>query len=201
VWKGRLATGAYIFEARKAGHKTTTLTKSISATPAYQVYNLETPTAITGGVVVTSNPAMADVAVDGKLVGRTPISLDNLIVGQHTITISKEGYSKHTEQITVSQSKGVNLDITLHKGTKGPYKVGDFYDVEGVKGVVTSVKGAGYTGTIALLPQSATRADVKQYKVGDIITIDGVKGVVFEVDATGFSGKAVSMTQSKSQLR
>ena len=56
VWKGRLATGAYIFEARKAGHKTTTLTKSISATPAYQVYNLETPTAITGGVVVTSNP-------------------------------------------------------------------------------------------------------------------------------------------------
>lgn len=201
VWKGRLATGAYIFEARKAGHKTTTLTKSISATPAYQVYNLETPTAITGGVVVTSNPAMADVAVDGKLVGRTPISLDNLIVGQHTITISKEGYSKHTEQITVSQSKGVNLDITLHKGTKGPYKVGDFYDVEGVKGVVTSVNGAGYTGTIALLPQSATRADVKQYKVGDIITIDGVKGVVFEVDATGFSGKAVSMTQSKSQLR
>lgn len=201
VWKGRLATGAYIFEARKAGHKTTTLTKSISATPAYQVYNLETPTAITGGVVVTSNPAMADVAVDGKLVGRTPISLDNLIVGQHTITISKEGYSAHTEHITVSQSKGVNLDITLHKGTKGPYKVGDFYDVEGVKGVVTSVNGAGYTGTIALLPQSATRADVKQYKVGDIITIDGVKGVVFEVDATGFSGKAVSMTQSKSQLR
>lgn len=201
VWKGRLSTGAYIFEARKAGHKTTTLTKSISATPAYQVYNLETPTAITGGVVVTSNPAMADVAVDGKLVGRTPISLDNLIVGQHTITISKEGYGKHTEQITVSQNKGVNLDITLHKGTKGPYKVGDFYDVEGVKGVVTSVNGAGYTGTIALLPQSATCADVKQYKVGDIITIDGVKGVVFEVDATGFSGKAVSMTQSKSQLR
>ena len=200
VWKGRLSTGAYIFEARKAGHKTTTLTKSISATPAYQVYNLETPTAITGGVVVTSNPAMADVAVDGKLVGRTPISLDNLIVGQHTITISKEGYSKHTEQITVSQNKGVNLDITLHKGTKGPYKVGDFYDVEGVKGVVMGVDKTGYRGEIATLPQSATHSTLRKYKVGDIVEVDGVKGVVFVVREDGYSGKAVSVAQSSTKL-
>ncbi|MBQ3209373.1 MAG: PEGA domain-containing protein [Alistipes sp.] len=199
-WSGRLATGAYIFEARKAGHRTTTLAKSISATPAYQVYNLEAPTAIMGGVVVTTTPAMADVAVDGKLVGRTPISLDNLIIGQHTITITKEGYSTHTEQITVVQDKSVNLDIVLHKGTKGPYKVGDFYDVDGVKGVVMEVDKTGYRGEIAVLTSTVTTADVKPYKVGDIVTINGVKGVVFEVGEDGYSGKAVSVAQSKSKL-
>ena len=199
-WSGRLATGAYIFEARKAGHRTTTLAKSISATPAYQVYNLEAPTAIMGGVVVTTTPAMADVAVDGKLVGRTPISLDNLIIGQHTITITKEGYSTHTEQITVVQDKSVNLDIALHKGTKGPYKVGDFYDVDGVKGVVMEVDKTGYRGEIAVLTSTVTAADVKPYKVGDIVTINGVKGVVFEVGEDGYSGKAVSVAQSKSKL-
>lgn len=199
-WSGRLATGAYIFEARKAGHRTTTLAKSISATPAYQVYNLEAPTAIMGGVVVTTTPAMADVAVDGKSVGRTPISLDNLIIGQHTITITKEGYSTHTEQITVVQDKSVNLDIALHKGTKGPYKVGDFYDVDGVKGVVMEVDKTGYRGEIAVLTSTVTAADVKPYKVGDIVTINGVKGVVFEVGEDGYSGKAVSVAQSSTKL-
>lgn len=199
-WSGRLATGAYIFEARKAGHRTTTLAKSISATPSHQVYNLEAPTAIMGGVVVTTTPAMADVAVDGKSVGRTPISLDNLIIGQHTITITKEGYSTHTEQITVVQDKSVNLDIALHKGTKGPYKVGDFYDVDGVKGVVMEVDKTGYRGEIAVLTSTVTAADVKPYKVGDIVTINGVKGVVFEVGDDGYSGKAVSAAQSKSKL-
>ncbi len=199
-WSGRLATGAYIFEARKAGHRTTTLAKSISATPSHQVYNLEAPTAIMGGVVVTTTPAMADVAVDGKSVGRTPISLDNLIIGQHTITITKEGYSTHTEQITVVQDKSVNRDIALHKGTKGPYKVGDFYDVEDVKGVVMEVDKTGYRGKIAVLTSTVTAADVKPYKVGDIVTINGVKGVVFEVGEDGYSGKAVSAAQSKSKL-
>lgn len=200
VWKGRLSTGAYIFEARKAGHRTTTLAKSISATPSHQVYNLEAPTAIMGGVVVTTTPAMADVAVDGKSVGRTPISLDNLIIGQHTITITKEGYSTHTEQITVVQDNSVNLDIALHKGTKGPYKVGDFYDVDGVKGVVMEVDKTGYRGKIAVLTSTVTTADVKPYKVGDIITINGVKGVVFEVGESGYSGKAVSVAQSSTKL-
>lgn len=199
-WSGRLATGAYIFEARKAGHRTTTLAKSISATPSHQVYNLEAPTAIMGGVVVTTTPAMADVAVDGKSVGRTPISLDNLIIGQHAITITKEGYSTHTEQITVVQDKSVNLDIALHKGTKGPYKVGDFYDVDGVKGVVMEVDKTGYRGKIAVLTSTVTAADVKPYKVGDIVTINGVKGVVFEVGEDGYSGKAVSDAQSSTKL-
>ena len=200
VWKGRLSTGAYIFEARKAGHKTTSLTKNIASTPSYQIYNLEAPTAITSGVVITSSPAMADVSIDGKLVGRTPISLDNLLVGDHTIVITKDGYSKHAEQIKLTQGKSLEINVSLHKGTKGPYKVGDFYDVDGVKGVVMEVDKTGYRGKIAVLTSTVTTADVKPYKVGDIITINGVKGVVFEVGESGYSGKAVSVAQSKSKL-
>lgn len=200
VWKGRLSTGAYIFEARKAGHKTTSLTKNIASTPSYQIYNLEAPTAITSGVVITSSPAMADVSIDGKLVGRTPISLDNLLVGDHTIVITKDGYSKHAEQIKLTQGKSLEINVSLHKGTKGPYKVGDFYDVDGVKGVVMEVDKTGYRGEIAVLTSTVTAADVKPYKVGDIVTINGVKGVVFEVGEDGYSGKAVSAAQSKSKL-
>ena len=199
-WTGRLSTGTYLFEARKAGHKTTSLTKNIASMPSHQIYNLEEPTAITSGVVVTSSPAMADVSVDGKVVGRTPISLDNLLVGDHTIVISKEGYAKHTESIKLVQGKSLEINVSLHQGTKGPYKVGDFYDVDGVKGVVISVKGDGYTGTIVTIPQSSTQKTRRKYKIGDVIEVNGVKGVVFALNQDGYSGKVVSVTQSSSKL-
>ncbi len=199
-YTSRLSTGAYIFEARKAGHSSGTLSQTITATPAKQSYTLPAPTPITGGVTVTSSPAMADVAVDGTIVGRTPITLDNILVGEHTITVSKDGYSKFSQSITMAKGKSIEIDAQLVKGTVGPYKVGDFYDSNGRKGVVTTVDATGYKGTIALLPQSATQADAKPYKVGDIVEVDGVKGVVFQVNTDGYSGKIVSMTQSPSKL-
>ena len=199
-WIGRLSTGAYIFEARKAGHSSSSLAQTITASPAQQSYSLAAPNPITGTVTITSTPAMADVVVDGTFAGRTPISLDNLLIGQHTIVISKEGYSKFTQTISLTKDKSINIAAELIKGSVGPYKVGDYYDSNGRKGVVTTVDATGYKGTIILLPQSATQADVRPYKVGDIVEVDGVKGVVFQVNTDGYSGKVVSMAQSANKL-
>ena len=116
TWTGNIASGAHIFEARKQGHRTTVLTQTITTTPQNQSYNLGSPTPIMGILDITSLPAKADVYVDNKLVGQTPIMVE-LIIGQHSVSVRKEGYrnSKSTT-INIAEDEVCNMDVTLEKG-------------------------------------------------------------------------------------
>ena len=111
-WRGDLATGAYIFEARKEGHTTTSISKTIEATPAEQTYKIPIPTPILGSLNITSSPIMAEVYIDDKLVGQTPLSID-LIVGKHGVEIGKDGYKSARQSVEVrnGELKDVNLSL------------------------------------------------------------------------------------------
>ena len=114
-WSGALASGTYIFEARKDGHQSGKLTKTISSTPATQSYTLPAPTPITGALTITSIPLMAEVSLDGTPAGRTPLDLKNIITGSHTISISKAGYNTYTQTVVIAESKTTTLNATLTK--------------------------------------------------------------------------------------
>ena len=111
-WTGTLSTGTYIFEARKEGHRTTSLTKNIAAEPAQQSYKLDAPTPIMGTINIMCTPLKADVYVDGKMVGTTPLMHD-LIIGKHKITLRKEGYADYEQTITVEEGKVTDVTATL----------------------------------------------------------------------------------------
>ena len=53
---------------------------------------------------ITSNPAGADISVDGNFVGDTPSELA-VAAGVHTITISRRGYKPWERKLTVSSGK------------------------------------------------------------------------------------------------
>ena len=113
-WRGDLATGAYIFEARKEGHTTTSISRTIEATPAEQKYNIPAPTPILGGLNITSSPIMADVYIDDKLVGQTPLSID-LIVGKHSVEISKDGYKSARQSVEIRNGEAQDINHALIK--------------------------------------------------------------------------------------
>ena len=115
TWSGRLNSGLYIFEARKSGYRTQSLTQQITSDNPQQSYTLPALTPIYGSADITSSPAMADITINGKLVGRTPLQLDNLLVGTHTIKISKSGYADNTQTITISEGKTTTVSPTLTK--------------------------------------------------------------------------------------
>ena len=116
TWSGRLNSGLYLFEARKSGYRTQSLTLQITSDNPQQSYTLPALTPIYGSADITSSPAMADITIDGKLVGRTPLQLDNLLVGTHTIKISKSDYADNTQTITISEGKTATVNATLTKG-------------------------------------------------------------------------------------
>ena len=136
-WSGNLTSGTYIFEARKAGHRTTTLSKHITSAQPQQSYTLTAPTPIVGSVMVDGTPLMADVAIDGKSVGTTPLKISNILIGNHKVTVSKSGYAPYSQSVTVTEGKTatVSVSLTEHKAQDN-YKIGDIVTVNGVQGIV-----------------------------------------------------------------
>lgn len=175
-WSGKLAAGVYLFEARKAGYKSSSMSQTISASSATQNYTLPAPTPIVGSLIVQGTPVMADVTVDGKSVGRLPLSLDNLLIGSHNVAVSKDGYAAHTQSITIAEGKTATITVALKKQTEQSYSNTPTYNT------------------------SSNISSGKSYKVGDFYNENGLRGVVFEVSADGKSGKIVNMSESDGGL-
>ena len=136
-WSGNLTSGTYIFEARKAGHRTTTLSKHITSAQPQQSYTLTAPTPIVGSVMVDGTPLMADVAIDGKSVGTTPLKISNILIGNHKVTVSKSGYAPYSQSITVTEGKTATVSVSLTEhNAQDNYKIGDIVTVNGVQGIV-----------------------------------------------------------------
>ncbi len=111
-WSGLLYSGLYTFEARKSAHRTTQLTHKISAQPASQSYSLSAPTPIYGSLVVNTSP-VANVTVDGKVLGKSPVKLNNILIGQHTVVVSNNEFDSKTSSVTISENETTTLDVVL----------------------------------------------------------------------------------------
>ena len=114
-WSGRLTAGAYIFEAKKEGYRTATLSKHITSAEPRQSYTLPAPTPIVGSLIISGTPINADVTLDGKAVGQLPLKLNDILVGEHTVVVSKSGYETYTQSITIAEGKTATINATLKK--------------------------------------------------------------------------------------
>lgn len=71
---------------------------------------------LTGGIVnVTSIPSEAGVYMDGLYKGVTPISMENVEPGSHSILIRKTGYKDYNKTVTVSVGVVTTVAATLEE--------------------------------------------------------------------------------------
>lgn len=65
------------------------------------------------GAIITSSPSGAEVFVDGKLEGRTPLALPDLVEGEHQFIISRENFLKRSIRSKVINGLSLNLSVDL----------------------------------------------------------------------------------------
>ncbi len=112
-YTGQLMAGIYDIEATLAGHEKTTKQISVAAkTP--QTIELN-PTPIYGSLSIMSTPYNATVTVDGEVVGTTPLTLDKLLVGTHTVKINLEGHEEISKVIEIKKGTDDLIDVKLNK--------------------------------------------------------------------------------------
>ena len=117
-WTGNLSAGTYEFETRKASHRSATTTRDIAAASQPLTIQLNAPTPIYGEADINSAPAMADIYVDGNKVGQTPQVLSELLIGEHKVRLSRQGYADYNGSITIREGETTPLSATLEETSK-----------------------------------------------------------------------------------
>ncbi|MBQ0057796.1 MAG: SUMF1/EgtB/PvdO family nonheme iron enzyme [Bacteroidales bacterium] len=109
-----LMDGYHDVEVRLAHHRSSSRQiQVIAGEPQTLTLN---PTPIYGSLDVVSTPYNAEVSIDGRPVGRTPLSIDQLLEGDHTVVFTLGGYAPETKIINVSEGQSASLSATLQNG-------------------------------------------------------------------------------------
>jgi len=67
----------------------------------------------TGSLAVNTSPMGAQLALDGILIGQSPVTLTGITVGNHTLTIQKEGFAPVNQTVRVIADQQTVTNIML----------------------------------------------------------------------------------------
>ena len=132
-WTGKLQEGMYVFEAKKENHRTVRKTVEIVA-GNNQTIKLDAPVPINGSLEISSNPSGADIYLNGKHYGTTPRIISDLLIGDYTLKLEKEGCASVTKNITIEEDQTLTMKEQLPTGkevTIKTDKTGDKIYVDG----------------------------------------------------------------------
>ena len=139
-WTGPLGSGFYKIECRQAGHETTEVAEEITTAMNGQTITLPAPKPIYGSLLVESTPNFCKIFVDGREVGTTPKSVNEILVGSHEIKLTKEGYVDYTVTVTIAKGEPEQVKATLQEGSKDE----ETFTVNGVSFTMKLVEGGTF---------------------------------------------------------
>ena len=111
-WTGELNAGSYNVECRHICYKTCSEVIMVVAGKD-ETIKLKPLEPINGALSIKSSPSGATITIDGKDYGQTPRNINSLLIGEHTIVISKEGYESVTESIEIKEDETVDVNTLL----------------------------------------------------------------------------------------
>lgn len=120
TWTGALGYGSYKVECKQANHETSLTTLEVTAALNGETYPLPSPAPIYGSLNVESTPKFCRLYIDGKDMGTTPKSVNQILIGQHEIRLTKEGYAEYKETITITKGERKQVTATLTADGSAP---------------------------------------------------------------------------------
>ena len=136
-----LGYGTYVVECRLPGHRASQKEISITQESANAPITLAPPTPIYGSLDINSSPADAQVWLDGKQVGTTPLFLSECLVGEHEIKVTKQGFRDCIKNITIAEGQTETAMATLEEGYSTDNRI---FTVNGVSFEMVFVEGGTF---------------------------------------------------------
>lgn len=74
----------------------------------------------TGGLDVTVSIDSAKVYLDGQYIGTTPLSKNDVAIGQHNIILKSKGYSLYNNEVLIGNQQQFSLNVALNRNNLIP---------------------------------------------------------------------------------
>ena len=114
-WEGRISDGAHFVEVKKDKHRT--VSKNLNLVLGKdEVIKIEAPTPIVGMLDISSVPVKANIYLNGKHYGTTPRIISDLLIGDYTLKLEKEGCASVTKNITIEENQILAIKENLPTG-------------------------------------------------------------------------------------
>lgn len=114
-WNGRISDGAHFVEVKKDRHRT--VSKNLNLVIGKdEVIKIEAPAPIVGMLDISSVPVKANVYLNGKHYGTTPRIISDLLIGDYTLKLEKEGCDSVTKNITIEENQTLAIKENLPTG-------------------------------------------------------------------------------------
>ena len=111
TWIGELNSGNHEVIYKKKFHIDASQTILVEGGKS-QTYEL-LPIPIVGCLNLTSTPSGVTVLIDGNDYGLTPLSLNNLLIGDHKLRLLKNGFNTLDVDINIKENDTLTIDKTL----------------------------------------------------------------------------------------
>ena len=204
-WSGRIADGAHFLEVKKDKHRT--VSKNLNLVLGKdEILKIEAPTPITGFLDISSLPVKANIYLNGKHYGTTPRIISDLLIGDYTLKLEKEGCASVTKKITIEENQTLTMKEQLPTGkevTIKTDKTGDKIYVDGnyvgTTPLITNLSYGSHNLKAERGSQTATKTvEVKTTTVRDEFVLAFGKMVKITSDKIGddiyVDGKKVGKT-------
>ncbi|MDD1689914.1 MAG: PEGA domain-containing protein [Methanoregula sp.] len=125
VYKGKspltlnsIDPGTYTVNVSKFGFTPVTATAVIRSGEQGEVTAVLAPER--GTLVINTTPAGANVSLDGTLAGISPVTITNILPGNLTVEIAKDGYVPVRQQVMITAGTTSPLEVTLSSSSPLP---------------------------------------------------------------------------------
>lgn len=116
TFTGELSYGTYLIECRQQGHRSSLQEITLTKENAGQPISLPKPTPIYGSIDINSTPIEADIYIDDKKIGVSPMFVQDYLIGTHRVRLSKAGHSDFSQVITVEEGQTFEVNAKLDSG-------------------------------------------------------------------------------------
>jgi len=166
TWQGRLNPGIYTFEAKLEKYNTATVKKTVIVGEPLAVKLNPMPK--TGNLKIVTSPYDATIKINGKLLGKTPITLKNQLIGEYKVELSLPGYATSIEKATINEGQTAEINSTLQNGKQVEIK-----SIPGGSDLFIDNKTAGITPFIGTLKfgSHSLRIENKGKKVEKMVQV------------------------------
>jgi len=111
----KIPIGSHTIKLTKSGYND--VSKTVTVSSGKNSLISESLSEQTGTISLSSSPSGVSVYLDGKYKGATPLILNGIPIGSHTIKLTKSGYNDFSKTVTVSSGKNSLISESLSEQT------------------------------------------------------------------------------------